>query len=355
MNPARALLRWTKRIGLGLAIALLGLTFINASWLADTPRGYIKLIAQRGTMQQADHAKPPHGDCPAATIEPPVHDFLENTVAAINSAKRLGAQAVQVDIAPTADGKIALFHDAALDCRTDGHGPTRAATLAQLKTLDAGYGYSADGGKTFPLRGMARGQIPSLEEGLAAAGQTALIYNFRTADPADAERLIAALKAAGRDPVAHGDGFSGPFALVTRVRAAFPGAWAFSSGELAACTNDYLVFGWLGYTPASCRNGTIVIPLNRQWAFAGWPNRLIQRMAAVGARVIVIGPRGTGAPMGLDLPEQLGRVPASFNGYLWVDDIWSIGPALRPAYNKRNPREEAELAKVLDARRAARD
>lgn len=350
-----AIRRWAKRIGLGLAVVFLALTFISASWLAPTPRGYLKLIAQRGTMQQVDHRKVARGDCPAAAIEPPLHDFLENTVTAINSAKRLGAQAVQIDIAPTADGRIALFHDATLDCRTDGHGPAGAATLAQLKALDAGYGYSADGGKTFPLRGKGMGQIPSLEEALAAAGPTALIYNFRTDSPEHADRLIAALKAAGRDPVARGDGFSGPEPLIARIRAAFPGAWAFSPASLAACTNDYLIDGWLGMTPASCRNGTIVIPLNRQWAFAGWPNRLIARMEAVGARVIVIGPHHADEPMGLDLPEQLGEVPSSFNGYVWVDDMWSVGPALRPAYDKRNPREEAELAKALDARRAARD
>lgn len=347
--------RWAKRIALAAAIAGLALTFINTSWLAGPPRGYVKLIAQRGTAQQVDYAKPARGNCPAATIAPPLHGFLENTVAAINSAKRLGAHAVQVDITPTADGQIALFRDAALDCRTDGHGPARAATLVQLQALDAGYGYSADGGQTFPLRGTGRGQIPSLEQGLAAAGQTALIYNLHSGNPGDAERLIAALNAAGRDPAAHGDGFSGPQAAIARLRAAFPGAWAFSPDELAACTNDYLVFGWLGLTPASCRGGTIVIPLNRQWAFAGWPNRLIQRMDAVGARVIVIGPQASAAPRGLDLPEQLGEIPASFTGYVWVNDMWSVGPALHPADNQRSPREAAELAKALDARRAARD
>ena len=144
--------RWAMRIALGLALAFLALTFLNASWLADSPRGYVKLIAQRGTMQQVDHRKAGSHDCPARAIEPPLHDYLENTVAAINSAKRLGAQAIAIDIMPTADGKIALFHDAALDCRTDGHGPASAATMAQLKALDAGYGYSADGGQSFPLR-----------------------------------------------------------------------------------------------------------------------------------------------------------------------------------------------------------
>ncbi|WP_374530822.1 glycerophosphodiester phosphodiesterase family protein [Novosphingobium sp.] len=347
--------RWIKRIALVLAVLFLVLTFINASWLADSPRGYVKLVAHRGTMQQFSHVGLGDQDCTATRIEPPLHDYLENTVSAINSAKRLGAQVVEIDIAPTADGKIALFHDAALDCRTNGKGPTGAATLAQLQTLDAGYGYSADGGKTFPFRGKAIGAIPSLEQGLDAAGNTALIYNFKTRDPEHADRLIAALKAAGRDPVARGDGFSGPEPLIARVRTAFPGVWAFSPDSVKACTIGYLKTGWLTLVPESCRNGTMFVPLNYQWAFAGWPDRLIARMEAVGGRVVVIADRGKDRPMGLDLPEQLGEVPRSFNGYVWVDDMWSVGPALRPAYNKRNPREEAELAKALEARRAARD
>lgn len=353
--------RWAMRLGLALAVIFLVLTFVNASWLADSPKGYVKLVAQRGTTQQFTHAglgeqgSLGDQDCTATRIEPPLHDYLENTVSAINSAKRLGAQVVAVDIAPTADGKIALFRDAALDCRTDGKGPTGAATLAQLQALDAGHGYSADGGKTFPFRGKAIGAIPSLEQGLDAAGNTALVYTFNTDDPEHTDRLIAALKTAGRDPVRAGDGFSGPEPLIAKVRAAFPGVWAFSPESVKACTEGYLKTGWLTLVPDSCKNGTIFVPLNYQWAFAGWPNRLIARMEAVGARVVVVGPHGQGLRLGLDLPEQLGEVPSTFNGYVWVDDMWSVGPALRPAYNKRNPREEAELAKALEARRKAHD
>ncbi len=58
---------------------------------------------------------------------------------------------------------------------------------------------------------------------------------------------------------------------------------------------------------------------------------------------------------GLDLPEQLREVPASFTGYVWVEDIWTLGPALRPALNKRNPVEEAETAAAIATRKAARD
>lgn len=346
---------WIKRLALGLAIAFLALTIFNASWLAPSPRGMPKLLAHRGVMQQFGRANSGKVACTATLIEPPVTAFIENTGPALYQAQRLGAQMIEIDVAQSADGHLVLFHDQDLGCRTDGSGLVGAATLAQLKALDAGYGYSADGGKTFPLRGTGKGLIPTLEEGLAAAPQTALLYNLRGTDPALGERLVAALKAAGRNPVEHRDGFSGPETMLAPVRAAWPKAWSYSDAGIEACTRSYLAQGWLGLMPAACRNGTIAIPLNRQFLFAGWPNRLIARMEAAGAHVLVIGPTGAHKPMGLDLPEQIGDIPVGFNGYIWVDDIYAVGPALKPALNKRNPVEEAELVKALDARRKARD
>jgi hypothetical protein len=32
---------------------------------------------------------------------------------------------------------------------------------------------------------------------------------------------------------------------------------------------------------------------------------------------------------GIEQPEQLGDVPRDFRGYLWVEDIWNVGPALQ--------------------------
>lgn len=343
---------WGRRIGFVLALVFLVLTFVNASWLADSPRGYVKLVAHRGLMQLP--RPDAEGDCKAQAIEPPIHDFIENTLPALAQAKRLGAQMIEIDPAPTADGRFVLFHEAALDCRTNGAGPVSAQTLEQLKALDAGYGYSPDGGKTFPLRGLGQGLIPSLEEAVATTGDTALLFNLRFADAGTAGRFVATLKAAGRDPVERHDAFSGPEAALAPIRAAWPGVLAYSDEQVAACTRAYLWQGWLGLTPAACQGSMIAIPLNRQWAFAGWPNRLQARMEAAGAKVILIGPSAD-KPRGLDLPEQVGEIPASFTGYVWVDDIWSVGPALRPAFNKRNPREQAELARALDARRAARD
>lgn len=346
---------WLKRIAFVFALAFLALTVINASWLAPTPTGYIKLLAHRGAYQQFDRAGVDNRTCTASRIEVPVHDYLENTLPSLAAAQRLGAQMIEVDVAPTRDGRIALFHDWTVDCRTDGSGETRDKTLAELKALDAGHGYTADGGKSFPFRGLATGQIPALEEALALLPTKPLLYNFKSRDPAEADLLAAALKAAGRDVTAIGDGFQGDPAPIARIRTHYPSAWAFTKDEAKACTQAYGWQGWLGLTPEACRNGTLIVPLNYQWALAGWPNRLQARMAAVNARVMVIGPYGDARPAGLDLPEQIGEIPASFTGYVMVEDIWSIGPALRPAYNKRNPREEAELAKALEARRARRN
>ena len=349
-------MKWVKRAALALAVAFLAMTFVNASWLGQPPKGYVHLLAHRGTSQQFSYQGLGNEDCTATRIEVPVHDYLENTLPGLQMADSLGAAMIEVDIAPTADGRIVLFHDHALDCRTNGKGEVKDATLAQLKALDAGYGYSADSGKSFPFRGKAVGYIPSLEQALAAVPDGPLLYNLKGKSPDEAPRLIAALKAAGRDVVKIGDAFSAPEAELPAIRAAFPGVWAYSAEGIKACTKAYLLQGWLAMTPEICRNGTIAVPLNYQWAFAGWPNKLQARMAAVGAHVILVGPYSSGQqPMGLDLPEQIGDVPSTFTGTVWVDDIWTIGPALHPAANHRNARQEAETAAQLESRRKARD
>ncbi|MEJ6010083.1 glycerophosphodiester phosphodiesterase family protein [Novosphingobium aquae] len=353
--PQNRTIVWLKRVGMVLALLLLILSFVNASWLAPIPRGTVKLVAHRGTSQQFSHKGLDNQTCTATRIEPPVHDYLENTLPSLTSAVALGAQAVEVDIALTTDGRLALFHDWTLDCRTDGKGEVRSKTMAELKALDPGYGYTADGGKTFPLRSFNRGQIPALEDALAVLPDTGIVFNFKSRDAREADQLAAALKFLGRDVIKRGDGFLGTEVQAARIRKAFPGVWAFSKEGAKACTKAYLAAGWFGLVPDACKGGTLFVPLNYQWAFPGWPNRTLARMNSVGARVVLVGPMGDDLPMGLDLPEQIGKVPASFTGYLWVDDIYAVGPALRPYYNKRSPEKEMALAKNLEARRKARE
>lgn len=343
---------WLSWIAFGLAVVILLLTMVNASWLADAPRGGIKLIAHRGVAQQFDRSGVGRDTCTASRIEPPVHDYLENTVRSMDAARRMGADLVEIDIAPTADGKIALFHDWALECRTDGQGEVRVATMDQLKSLDPGHGYTADGGKSFPLRGRRKDSIPSLEEALGQHGSTPLLFHFKSRDPAEADRLAGVLKASRRDPEKVRDAFYGAGGPVDRIREHYPRAWAWSLDRAKACSKDYILYGWAAIVPESCRGGAIIIPINYQWAFWGWPNRLIARMDKVGARVIVTGPHKSGEPnTGLTLPEQLGDVPSSFKGYIWVEDIWTVGPALRPSKDIRTEQQLAAAQAGLKRRR----
>ena len=304
---------------------------LNSPRWAPDPQGGIQMIAHRGVHHLYDPSGVGRDDCTAIRMLPGQEesDIFENTVHSIRAAVTAKADMVEVDVAPTKDGKMVLFHDWTLDCRTDGKGETRDKTLAELKALDIGHGYSADGGKTFPLRGKGFGKIPTVEEALAAESYKPFLFNFKSKNPDEADQLAAILKAAGRDPVAEGDGFYGGEAPTRRMAELFPGVWAWTKPGVKACTKDYAWMGWLGITPDSCKNGTLIVPLDRQWMVSGWPSRTIARMDAVGARILITGPMNDReSTRGLIHGDQLADIPVGYNGYVMVEDISQVGPAL---------------------------
>ena len=344
--------RWLYRIGFVVALAFLLLTFLNASWIADAPAGKVKLVAHRAMAQlPADPAA--DAQCNIAEIEPLLHRFIPGSVAALEEAKPRGAAMVEVDVARTADGQVVAFPDVPLECLTDGEGAVSDLTLAELKALDAGYRYTPDGGKTYPLRGEGVGAIASMDELFARAERKPLMFRLSGSDPALADALVAELKAAGRDPVRRSDGFFAPGEAgpVARMRELLPEAWVFSTERAAGCDSAYRLWGWIGITPSACRDNTLIVPLDAQ-GLPGWPNRAIARMEDVGARIVMVAPGGTSDLSGITLPEQLGEVPASYNGFLWVDDMWSISPALFPSTDKRS---EAQLESARAVHAARRD
>jgi glycerophosphoryl diester phosphodiesterase len=82
----------------------------------------------------------------------------ENTVAAFNLAWEQGADACELDLLLTADGEIAVLHDADTKRTTKVSKVVRNSTLADLQTLDAG---------SFKNAIFKGEKIPSLEESLA--------------------------------------------------------------------------------------------------------------------------------------------------------------------------------------------
>ncbi|HEV2146475.1 MAG TPA: glycerophosphodiester phosphodiesterase [Longimicrobiaceae bacterium] len=92
----------------------------------------------------------------------------ENTLEAFRRALEWWrADVLEVDVQPTADGDVVVFHDATVDRTTDGSGPVAGLRLEEIRRLDGGFRFTADGGRSFPFRG--RGvRIATLEELLRA-------------------------------------------------------------------------------------------------------------------------------------------------------------------------------------------
>lgn len=84
----------------------------------------------------------------------------ENTLGALERAVALGADMAEVDLRLTADGRLALIHDATLERTTSGRGRVADHAMAELAQLDAGSWLDA------PWRGQ---RVPELGEALALA------------------------------------------------------------------------------------------------------------------------------------------------------------------------------------------
>ena len=93
----------------------------------------------------------------------------ENTLAGIRQAKKEGADWVEFDVKLTSDGQAVLIHDETVERTTDGRGPVRQMTLADLRKLDAGVRFGP----------AWRGQrIPTLVEALALMAELDMGFNL---------------------------------------------------------------------------------------------------------------------------------------------------------------------------------
>lgn len=258
---------------------------------------------------------------------PPTNPYFENTIPSMRASFAAGADALELDVHPTTDGQFAVFHDWTVDCRTNGKGVTRELSMKYLRSLDAGYGYTADGGRSYPFRGQGIGLIRTLAEVLRAFPKRQFLINIKSRDASEADRLFAYLKARGfaTDGRLMAYGHHLP---VDRLVAIAPAARAWSKNGVKNCALGYLALGWTGYVPAACRGGTVIIPINWRWAVWGWPNRFLARMNAAGATTLLVGPMSSPrSTSGLTTPDQLDAVPAGFGGIIWTDAIEVVGPA----------------------------
>lgn len=327
-----------KRIGkyalwtLGaFAVFFTGAVLYNASWFeAPHGDGRIRLLSHRGVHQTFIRDGVENDTCTAERIYPPTHDFIENTLPSMEAAFVDGADVVELDVHLTPEKTFAVMHDWTVDCRTDGKGTTEDLSIAYLKTLDLGYGYTADGGKTFPLRGKGVGMMPTLEDVLTRFPDKSFLVNFKSRRAEEGDALAAFVKAhpEWRKAIWASYGGAEP---TNRSIELIEGLRGYTGKSMMKCVVDYELTGWTGIVPASCRNTIVVVPSNLTWAVWGWPHKFTRRMEEAGSTVIMLGPFASGdiGSTGIDSVDDLDQVPEGFAGYVWTNRIELIGPELR--------------------------
>ncbi|WOF22538.1 glycerophosphodiester phosphodiesterase family protein [Microbacterium betulae] len=97
----------------------------------------------------------------------------ENTLPALDSAARSGADLLEIDVDYTRDGEIVVLHDDSVDRTTDGTGNVRELTSSDVRALDAGGWFS-------PL--YAGTPIPTLDDVLdfVTASDATLLLEFKS-------------------------------------------------------------------------------------------------------------------------------------------------------------------------------
>ena len=316
-----------RKAAIGLALLAVGLSLLNASWIAPRPAGRLVVIAQRGIVQPL-REDADGGGCTARSIRASEDNlYIENSLPSLFKATRLGAEGVEIDVRRSRDGHAIVFRDESVECRTNGRGRVADLGLAELKALDIGHGYTPDG-TSFPLRGRGIGGMPTVEETLREIPEAHIVFNLRGGGPALADALVAAFRRA-EVKIDRRYGFHGDAAALARLKSLVPDAWTFEVGRLGACLDAYVPVGWTGYVPEACRRTSVGVPVGTGWTVWGWPYRFFARMAGAESRVLMYRGIAGGEILGLDAPEQLDRVPRDFKGHLFIEDFHTVGRALQ--------------------------
>jgi len=306
-----------------LTLSFLALWLVNTSAFTKASTDTeLKFLSHRGVHQSFNSTGVGNQDCTAILIEQPTHPYLENTIPSMQAAFDAGADIVELDVHLTPDGHWAVFHDWTLDCRTDGSGKTHKTPMSTLKSLDLGYGYTADDGKSYPLRGTGIGHMPTLSEVLDHFLDRQFLINLKSNNSNDGQTFIDFI-ANRKDWQSNIWGVYGGPKSVAPVKAAHPTLINYSRKSLKTCLKTYAALGWSGYIPLKCRNTAVSVPINYGKFLWGWPTKFEARLNKAGSILILLGPHSNGnsGTTGIDEVKQLDLIPKGFNGYVWTNKI----------------------------------
>src|SRR5688572_22625013 len=119
----------------------------------------------------------------------------ENTIAAFDLGIAAGADGLELDVHLSADGVAVVCHDDTLDRTTNGSGPVRARTAAELAAIDAGCHFT-DGGGSHPFRERGVG-VPALRDVLGRFPGIPIIVEMKVDSVAMGQAVANDVRAAG--------------------------------------------------------------------------------------------------------------------------------------------------------------
>ena len=314
-------------LSFAVIVFLINTTFFSSKFNTEGPY----LIAHRGLAQDFSREGLDGNTCTAAQMIPSGHEYLENTIPSIEAAFQMGASFVEIDVHRTTDDSFAIFHDWTLDCRTNGTGVTRNHTLVKLQSLDIGYGYTSDGGKTYPFRGKGVGMMPSLSEVMTRFPDENFIIDIKSNDHGEGELLAKKLEelSPGRSGKTMVYGGAHPVKVVKNSGADYI---TLTRPGLKQCLIKYFAIGWTGYVPSDCENSMLMIPKNIAPWLWGWPSKFEKRMHQNGSVVFLLGDyHGEGYSIGFNKPDEFKEFlsKSQFSGGIWTDYINEFGPILK--------------------------
>jgi glycerophosphoryl diester phosphodiesterase len=314
-------MRKTKlKIGAFALAALISFMWINNSSLFVAKVDKVPLLlAHRGAAQTFAMQDLKWNSNTARMIHAPEHPYIENTIPSMQKAFDCGADIVEFDVRMTKDAKLAVFHDYTLEFRTNGTGNVADHTMAELKKLDIGYGYTADGGKTFPFRGKYIGMMPVIDEVFEAFPEKEFLVHIKDGGERAGELLERHLRKMAPDQLGK-ISLYGDENAIRFVSGKYPEIKVLTVPILKKAILWYELVGWTGYVPEAARNIQIHMPLRYAKYLWGWPDRLVQRLEAVNSRFVVVNGSGQFSS-GFDSKDELSKLPDDYSGCIWTNRV----------------------------------
>ena len=183
------------------------------------------------------------------------------------------------------DGRLVIFHDHALERRTDGQGDVGDHPLAYLQTLDIGYGYTADGGQTYPLRGLGVGKMPTLVEVLETFPDRRFLIDHKDGSMQTAELLVDILQDLPLEQQALLY-YWGSEETYAYVHDHVPVVFRFfgQRPQVKHCLLPYLATLGLSGIPEDCQGLGVGLPVEYTKYAWGWPYRFLKGLSGAGLR-----------------------------------------------------------------------